>query len=457
MNDEEQLKNLIDKVKEQENKIDLLVSKMDNIEKVFESILDQIAQNHELFVDEDSSTEGNFDKIITELDKHDMALEDISELVIFSDRIFREDFKIEPDAYHPQFIIPESNMVFYKNVIEKLVNLTNVVLKGVALDVPIAKIFKIIPELEIHTHLDNLTNLHLTQFQAITCLRLFNAQFKREGYELASISTFNYVSSLPDELKNLTKLKRLTIEMPFLRNIPDIFSNMNELEFMEIENSSISTLPPSFYRLPKLRNATIHSFQLIKIMDLTAMKELNRMEYCFNELNWRTGDFHKKKIPFNDVKNLDLSMFPENLAFFYCFLYNYEHYVKGMLLEPLYTNNEMIELRKKFTRKLIIQKDAALQAYYYNDLITFYCDDFPEYLNELTNIKELGLLDKDIKVSIPDSILKLKNLEIIYTDLNVKNLEMSEEVKKYVLPKITSFGDKRNNHLVSWGPFLIVD
>ncbi|MCK9426143.1 MAG: leucine-rich repeat domain-containing protein [Ignavibacteriaceae bacterium] len=218
--------------------------------------------------------------------------------------------------------------------------------------------------------------------------KIFKSRVKNKS-ELI-LKNYEVEGNLPNGLKYMTSLKRLSINENFLQDeIEEIVCLIN-LEFLEIRDNLLSDLPEKIGELKNLQELNVRLRFLCRLpSSLWELKQLKKMT----------------------LENTSITKIPEEIG-------QLENLEELWIVE----NRELESLPKSLCR---LKKLTHL--YLYSNRLK----ELPENINELKNLKVLDLGHNKLN-ALPETIFQLENLEEL--NIGYNNLESipSEMFKKSV-------------------------
>jgi len=92
----------------------------------------------------------------------------------------------------------------------------------------------------------------------------------------------NQLSSLPDEIALLTRLKRLVLDFNPLASLPDTIGTLEKLEYLSINVRGELQIPDSFSALKNLKNLSLGGIETLPI-GVRSMRKIEHL-HCFSTL-----------------------------------------------------------------------------------------------------------------------------------------------------------------------------
>lgn len=110
-------------------------------------------------------------------------------------------------------------------------------------------------------------------------LELIEEVRRQRGWELELMGGHPRMPAVPGEIRNLTRLRSLSIFDQRIRVLPEWIAKLTDLRFLEVSGNQLTTLPRSMARLTELRSLSIGRNQLEEvpgvIRELTKLEELD--------------------------------------------------------------------------------------------------------------------------------------------------------------------------------------
>jgi Leucine-rich repeat (LRR) protein len=252
---------------------------------------------------------------------------------------------------------------------------------------------------------------------------------------------FKGLTKIPEALKQLTNLKKLTLRYNQITEIPDWIESLHSLEYLNLNVNNINNLPMSIGSLDNLEELLLWKNELQKlpnsICSLRSLRYLNlRLNYLkilpadigklINLIDLNLHDNKLTKIPdsissLNSLETLNLSWnLLSNLTPSVTKLYS----LKSLDLE----RNELIKIPKSI---------GYLVSLEFLNLGDNKLESLPESIGNLKNLKILNLSRNQLS-AFPVSIFNLSNLEELYLSENNFNIE-TKDVKELEIMGIKVF------------------
>ena len=313
-----------------------------------------------------------------------------------------------------------SKFDFNAKIIAKMNKLEKVIFNSTEIKIPLISVFKQVTKLEIQgisKHIeDDYQNLHLEQFINVE-------EFKIEN---DSVYGKMFLKTIPNELGEFKKVRKIKFDAFGLQIIPDLFQKLTNLEHIHIDGGAFSELPPSMFKLPNLKSLWIIS---TKYFTIPSLKQLPRLEYI--DIGYKP---YNQEIPIEYIpKNI-----PEHIHYFR--LINYEIYwdIKNIVYVNITKDNNKarIGVYKQLARVLIIDQKYRTKlkktSSRLSNMLVCYFEKVPEWITEMKNLQILILVDVD---EIPDTILEIKTLKtVLYKDIH-NYVVISEKVREFIEQK----------------------
>jgi Leucine-rich repeat (LRR) protein len=181
---------------------------------------------------------------------------------------------------------------------------------------------------------------------------------------------FKGLTKIPEALKYLDDMKRLTLRYNQISELPDWIANLKSLKYLNLNINALNKIPDSIGNLSNLKELQLWKNELTQLPEtLNNLNNLEILNIRLNNLIQLPKNFGK----FNRLKSLDLH------------------------------DNKIIELSDDFSN-LISLKYLNLS---WNCLKTL-----PEAIGELQSLEELDL-ERNELIRIPSSIGDLKQLKVL--------------------------------------------
>lgn len=107
--------------------------------------------------------------------------------------------------------------------------------------------------------------------------------FKLGGLNFLEISN-TCLSSLADELGNLTNLSNLVLQGNALKTLPGSIGNLSKLKFLDISHNKLETLPAELSKLSELQTLNALMNELTDFPDVSGLKALHILNVSHNKL-----------------------------------------------------------------------------------------------------------------------------------------------------------------------------
>lgn len=239
--------------------------------------------------------------------------------------------------------------------------------------------------------------------------------------ELVDLS-FMDLTEIPEQIFQLSKLKRLEITDNNISDIPECFFNLSNLEYLDFSRNKIHQIPSSISKLSNLKVLKISGNLLESIpLDLFSNIELTQLNFSDNQINSIPSEIIKlSNIEYLNFSNNELEEIQSSIL----------HFSK---LNSLNISGNKI--------KFIPNEIHKLQWLLNLNLSNNFINEINENLFQLVNLTSLYLSDNYI-TDISKSFSRL--VELKYIDLsNNKISKLPEEIK--FLTKIEKLKLQRNH------------
>ena len=187
---------------------------------------------------------------------------------------------------------------------------------------------KLLPEIELLVHINNLLEVFPHEICCLTNLNWLNISYNKLEFIPESISllihltelnlTSNKLQIIPSEIRSLTNLNTLILQNNKLQNIPEL-NQLSKITYLDLCDNCMSRIPKGIEQLVNLEEMYLYNNELTIIpMELEQLSQLGYLSIYGNELESIQIDFRKMTNLIElriDNDNRHLLVEKENLTF----------------------------------------------------------------------------------------------------------------------------------------------
>ena len=263
-----------------------------------------------------------------------------------------------------------------------------------------------------------------------------------------------WLTQIPDELFELTYLKKLDLSNNRIKEISGSINNLAELEELNLSSNNLCNIPLSLLGLSNLTKLNLSFNEIKKLPDfLSGLLNLNELNLSFNKIK-ELPDFAPNlpnltnlDLSFNQIKKLPCipSRLPRltklNLSFNRINQLSESIFVIKSLKELNLGGNNLSKLPDSIGKINLLTK-----LYLHKNLL----EELPDSLGDLINLTFLSLANNNL-TKLPDSIGNLSHLKkLLLSNNDLTELpEFREGVSRYELKELylhnNSFSDIPNS------------
>ncbi len=209
---------------------------------------------------------------------------------------------------------------------------------------------------------------------------------------------FKNLSSVPEAIRNLTSLKKLTLRYDQITQLPNWIGMLNDLEYLNLNVNNINQLPICFGNLSSLKELYLWKNELTHLPEsFCNLSELVILNLRLNNITCLPKDFGKlTKLRELNLHDNNLITIPVSIS-------------RLKSLELLNLSWNKITTLHDAIGHLTLLKDFDLER---NEL-----RELPTSISKLTSLTSLNLKDNKLKY-IPENFKLLKNLRYLNLSQN---------------------------------------
>ena len=237
-----------------------------------------------------------------------------------------------------------------------------------------------------------------------------------ENLRELDISGNQNIRKLPPTLVNLKYLKKLILDNTSILNLPVFLGKMKSLEILDISMYGLKSFPDCILGLPKLRRIETRTYDISHLPSLVKrQQELNQKE-CFRRID-RCKKCQNRKL---NLSFLNLNELPENLSSLY-WLEELDVSCNNIKELPAWIGNfinlSMLDIESNNIKFL----PASIGNLKKLKEIRFNCNPIralPESFGNLCSLSHFSFYNTSLK-KLPESFSKLKSLRTLTIDSDV--------------------------------------
>ena len=144
---------------------------------------------------------------------------------------------------------------------------------------------------------------------------LLTRMSERTDAEEVLIDSHDLVTVIPDNIGNITNLKRLYIFHNPVRNLPESIGKLPSLEYINIQNTHLSSLPLSLANNYNLIDISLLGNRITRLPDIfDSMQNLQTLNLAYNNLTSLPPSIaNLPRLAFLDLTGNKLKSVPKNL------------------------------------------------------------------------------------------------------------------------------------------------
>jgi len=293
----------------------------------------------------------------------------------------------------------ENSCLVFKTLLDSInrIKSSNLKILNKMIEERLATIYGVVPDealflldLEIEVNFFNIDYLKI--YSTNTVYGVINSNYMMCAIKNGHITALNLsnwgLSSLPNSIGNLNKLKYLILKNNNLKTIPESISSLHRLRTLNLSGCKIVNLPNAITNLKKIKNLSLcqnFNLNLIPQSIITMAKKYLSMKYIREGVN------------------------PSE-----AFILALMEILSGSKLKKIKAD-ELIIYKDEACNYKINENGHVIGIYIFNSHLSN-LTTFPNQVCSLEYLEELELPNNDIKI-IPDSIGNLNNLQ----RLNLRN------------------------------------
>lgn len=246
--------------------------------------------------------------------------------------------------------------------------------------------------------------------------------------EELSLTYGNAEFSIPKEIKQLTKLQKLSIKQGTLTNVSDEIKSLTNLKSLELDGLGFEELPIQFTTIPNVKEVTLKNFYMLttlpeEIKNWKALEKIN-FKFCFKgreEKSFEDEFFIEDKpnalpIAISGLKNL------KEIRLEFCPIQNLDPLAELTHLEEIHITQAKLNTIDAVKNLTNLKKLDVKSSYELNNV---------DAVSELVNLEYLDISNS--KITGLEPLHKLTKLEY----LNIKDCKLDKSnfnVKNMLLP-----------------------